>query len=506
MPPEFQRRKHPPTSTIIQPVDNIWPEELEPQMSTWPGADNLSTQNHPDISLDPTPMELSPYNELHQLPIYDAAFPVPLHPYTRRIGENHSSLVTVDTMREPSVPYSAYRASQSRELPRLTGSHSASFPDQISAPSYSPATRPSTSSGSIRRSSSSSQFFDQEAAQLLTQLSSCPEEPSYLSSVSPFSCEQQSFCTKEDCPSGIRTYCPEEELEAEQCDGSCSGRFCMDANYTYNSSPTLDQSLQEDSRRSSHGSLGLACLWSFADDTCDQRLRNKEALSRHVFQAHISSQKALDCPLECGEVISHQQLTRHLQKEHSQQDEFPCLIRGCEFKGNNEFELTEHYACAHPPPGGMECHWGGCDTTTLNLCMLSDHVLTQHIDPISKSSAVSPSPSSPPTQSPIRLSSEPSDQHFQELQTSQKVCMWVNNQVSSTSCGLAFENGNELQKHIELHHIKKRRDLSNDEPGKGTPKGSAVLACLWMGCKQCRKTFRQVQDLRDHVKTHSGCW
>lgn len=77
-------------------------------------------------------------------------------------------------------------------------------------------------------------------------------------------------------------------------------------------------------------------------------------------------------------------------------------------------------------------------------------------------------------------------------------CCWISEQGSSGPCSLAFKSALELQTHIEDSHLALSECPSNSRNGER-------IICRWQGCPfaQTKKRWRQVQHLKDHVRTHS---
>ena len=76
-------------------------------------------------------------------------------------------------------------------------------------------------------------------------------------------------------------------------------------------------------------------------------------------------------------------------------------------------------------------------------------------------------------------------------------CCWIPEQ-STTPCSLTFNSPLELQTHIEDFHLASCENLPVQQKAE-------QLICHWKGCPfaQTKKKWRQVQHLKDHLRTHT---
>ena len=125
-------------------------------------------------------------------------------------------------------------------------------------------------------------------------------------------------------------------------------------------------------------------------------------------------------------------------------------------------------------------------------------------DHVSKASSRNASTSTPPSDwtctSPISSArSEPVDAVLDSRGGAKTVhsCCWIHEQ-SSAVCSLTFNTPLELQTHIEEIHLASSENLPTQQKGE-------QLICRWKGCPfaQTKKRWRQVQHLKDHLRTHT---
>ena len=76
-------------------------------------------------------------------------------------------------------------------------------------------------------------------------------------------------------------------------------------------------------------------------------------------------------------------------------------------------------------------------------------------------------------------------------------CSWVCEE-SSEPCSVLFDTALELQTHVEESH------LTDNDQQNNLRKGEKIV-CRWQGCPfaENKKRWRQVQHLKDHVRTHT---
>ena len=221
------------------------------------------------------------------------------------------------------------------------------------------------------------------------------------------------------------------------------------------------------------------CKWALENGNCNVSLPDTLALGTHILRDHIEPQIAQICPLECGAMVDRDHVTKHMLREHNPcRTGLVCLMNNCDFIGQDEEDLTNHYLTAHPPSNNIQCHWANCSTTATDKHELNGHIFGAHLD-LDLPDSIADSGS-------IDISLLPPPSH----DSSKNECRWRNSDNSSKPCGLSFDTCADLQHHLEGVHI---------EPLKKKQE----LVCLWEGCGRQKKGFAQKQKLKLHMVTHS---
>ncbi|MCJ1373228.1 hypothetical protein MMC20_004456 [Loxospora ochrophaea] len=228
--------------------------------------------------------------------------------------------------------------------------------------------------------------------------------------------------------------------------------------------------------RSPRATGPAACQWQ----QCNADMPNAGALEKHIFRDHIIPQDLQICPLtDCSKKIASQQVTNHIVREHSPaQGAYVCLWQSCEFKAHNMADLDDHIKKVHVSVG---CHWADCDATAATSDALQSHVRSEHlcIDPqnLVVEDPSSPLSATPPKSSPVRVQN--------------RTCMWITNHKSGSTCGQLFDNGNDLQYHVEEVHTQHLNKTNG-------------LVCSWLSCPRGRRSFPQRSKLNIHIASHTG--
>ena len=266
--------------------------------------------------------------------------------------------------------------------------------------------------------------------------------------------------------------------------------------------------------------LFLNCQWETSGQQCPALMPSLNTLSEHVLQDHIQPQAVLPCQWNhCSNQIELDNIPSHVWQCHSPAPKaasFVCLWHGCGASFSTTEELDTHMKASHCR---ISCHWDGCDQATTSEMALKAHVDNKHI---TQAVACSPRESTPTTSTlstpkspreplfdkpkPTSITASLNNQQlFQEQifasgscrdivgNAGKKPCQWI---VSNSICGLIFDNGNELQTHIESSHL-------NNNKHCGTLDCRHVkYVCKWNGCNT-KTPFAERSKLARHMYTHT---
>ena len=337
-------------------------------------------------------------------------------------------------------------------------------------------------------------------------------------------------CEGEDCSS-----CDESQICCEPCtnpemcsSGDCDKPECFREPQEIcfgHHTPRFSRSLCETpvSPRPSYVNpqhLFLNCQWETSGQQCEALMPSVNTLSEHVLQDHIQPQAVLPCQWNhCSNQVELDDIPSHVWQCHSPASEaasFVCLWHGCGASFLTTEELDTHMKELHCQ---ISCHWDGCDQATTSEMALKAHVDNKHI---TKATACSPRESTPTTitlstpksysehpfnvEKPSTITPSPDNQQspqgnmlghrsFRDAlgNAGEKSCQWL---VSDSICGQVFENGNELQAHIESSHL-------NNSKHCGTFDCRHMKhLCKWNGCKTSAP-FAERSKLARHIYTHT---
>ena len=300
-------------------------------------------------------------------------------------------------------------------------------------------------------------ILDHRAAHTLTYLRSGSDgDISCFNRSTSFPCEEQ-VCTKDDCPEA-KVICPAEKIEAQFCDGNCAGRLCTGAGCPYDNNVPAS----------------LFCNLDPGNGVCN--IPHQGALHGN-FGGSMETLDPQDCLLQCGGLSPH-------GKAHTTYgDKFLCHDGDCP-------PFLDVGICYDPscisPAELAQCYWQHWNPE-----------LTRQDNPMESMTTIHKHPPS--------VSSTPVSGDELEGSRASKTCLWVIDTASERICGFTCQHGNELQKHLEETHF------DSQKPQRGQSKGSSstkkALVCQWKDCKHHlqQKTFGQMQALRQHGYTHSGC-
>ncbi|MCJ1262790.1 hypothetical protein MMC22_002660 [Lobaria immixta] len=293
----------------------------------------------------------------------------------------------------------------------------------------------------------------------------------------------------------------------------------------------------------------VTCLWVMPGQQCNVSVTTVESLGQHVFHEHIEPQGTFTCPIDqCDEKLDAQQAPSHLMREHNP-DSYVCLWEKCGQTFPDSTELDRHMKIAH---ASLDCRWAGCEVSTKEVSQLKNHVDVDHLHfpgvfqpPMSPYTFQSPiytgqhpaphiSTHSPytsshassvsfepkpflqgsiisPYQNPLPSPMSSDQRAFQNdailpypthiknpLVEGEEgsTCRWITDRSIGQVCGLTFNDGNELQSHVDREHVQ-----SNEGNTTGT-----VLLCRWLDCKRDGKPLQNKEKLKRHLFTHTGYW
>ncbi|KAL9098871.1 MAG: hypothetical protein Q9163_005548 [Psora crenata] len=264
--------------------------------------------------------------------------------------------------------------------------------------------------------------------------------------------------------------------------------------------------------------MSLDCQWQTSGQQCEVSMPSSNSLSQHVFQTHIQPQALLPCKWNrCGDQVEVDDIPNHVWHYHGptpKADSFVCLWQGCGQNFSTTESLDVHMKAAHCR---ISCHWDGCEQATTSEKALKAHVDKKHINKVICHGSISrtPSVSSPLTPQVVlngahgvflgpKTSVPPLDasgggvvQH-RPKNAGEKTCQWSGDRPSEI-CGKTFVDGNDLQAHVEEHHVKALRAFE----ASGSKLPDSTYPCRWQGCKN-KSLFTERSKLVRHIYTHTG--
>ena len=348
----------------------------------------------------------------------------------------------------------------------------------------------------------------QIAALALTGLSTMPQQQSLSGS-------------KSGCKDPCRGPCPSEDVmmcetehgqPLEDCDeGNCAGTYCDD---------DCDES------DCHFPSSCLPCEW----DQCNFFVADNPTLYQHLVNNHIAMQDGNDMSMD------------EFQRQCSNQgilDPLHCLLPGCEHIFPDYGMLQSHFMEVHNM-SLSQCRWRDCYQTLPGPTALQSHVSSQHLgfdiqalgdfDPLPGLSSQPQDPShlsEPETSSsydvgetystdgtpglanpkqtedvkgenPLPICTPISDKSQSAQVEEIGKCKWILD--DGEICCKTFENGKQLQEHIESSHLSL---------AKGHKNNNKEFVCLWHGCKRMKEKSKppwtKSQQIKEHLRTHTKC-
>lgn len=348
----------------------------------------------------------------------------------------------------------------------------------------------------------------QTAALALTGLSTMSQRETFAGSRS--SCKDP---CRGPCPSEDVMMCETEHGQPlEDCDeGNCAGTYCDDCEETDCPFPASC----------------LSCEW----DECDYFVSDNPTLFQHLVSDHIAMQNW------------NNMISEEFQRSYSSQNvmnPLPCPLPGCDDVPADTDMLQSHVMNAHSMTL-PQCRWRDCHQTLLGPTALQSHVsehlgvgtqedrgfttlsgfspqtqdLSHTVSELEASSSSNDMGDSSSTYStlgaeyssnakgmmdgdpfPIVTSTSDKSQLAQIEETGK--CKWILD--DGEICSKTFEDGKQLQEHIESSHLS---------IGKGHRNNNKEFVCLWHGCHRRKKPDQQPwtksQQIKEHLRTHTKC-
>ena len=339
-------------------------------------------------------------------------------------------------------------------------------------------------------------------------------------------CDEE--CESEDC-----TSCDGSQICCEPCSdpGLCSSVDCDDPKCfeepqdicVDHHTPRFNHSFSDIPASSTNSYVNpqhllLDCHWETSGRQCEASMPSLNSLSQHVLQDHIQPQAILPCQWNhCSNQIEVDEIPTHVWECHSPAPEsasYVCLWHGCGTAFSSTEELDTHMKAVHCQ---ISCHWDGCEQATTSEIALKAHVDNKHITKAVSRTPRETSPTSSTLSTPKSLEQPfcdneklPGPMNLQRGEAHEptrcigacstvsgnacaKTCQWLN---FDTICGKVFDDGNQLQNHIESTHLNdiKRSDDSH-------LRHSANI-CQWSGCKN-KAPFAERSKLTRHIYVHT---
>uniref|UniRef100_A0A8C9JA52 Zinc finger protein Y-linked n=1 Tax=Panthera tigris altaica TaxID=74533 RepID=A0A8C9JA52_PANTA len=284
---------------------------------------------------------------------------------------------------------------------------------------------------------------------------------------------------------------------------------CTDCDYTTNKKISLHNHL-ESHKLTSKAEKAIEC------DECGKHFSHAGALFTHKMVHKEKANKMHKCKFCEYETAEQGLLNRHLLAVHSKNFPHICVECGKGFRHPSELKKGRPKAGKKP----YQCQY--CEYRSADSSNLKTHVKTKHSKEM-------------PFKCDICLltfsDTKEVQQHaliHQESKTHQ--CLHCDHKSSNSSdlkrhiisvhtkdyphkcdmCDKGFHRPSELKKHVAAHKGKKMHQCRHCDFKIADPfvLSRHILSVhtkdLPFRCKRCRKGFRQQNELKKHMKTHSG--
>jgi hypothetical protein len=223
----------------------------------------------------------------------------------------------------------------------------------------------------------------------------------------------------------------------------------------------------------------IGCHWG---SNCPEEFFEWNAFNNHIYSDHVKPQQEIHCKWnDCEESTDKDTILTHVKRKHGLDNaKYTCRWDKCNATFDNVDDLKKHLDSMHLPGNALYCEWDACGACTQDPQDLSMHLQIKHW----------------PDASALPLDIERSEGSPKLASVGPKMCEWVVSAEvndASKTCGLTFENAEELQLHVKDVHINFLKKKTG-------------FFCRWANCNRYgSQPFSQRGKLERHLQVHTGC-